>query len=103
MPRVKTGEVISWNEFFKRWKSGINEVSMLAQTKITFFSNYLILIGILGGLVYSILQYKTLWWLSFIMLGSLIVNILNQYGTYQKYKLVKNISDQMKGGITNGL
>lgn len=52
MPKVKrTGEVISWKEFFKRWKEGIVNLTQLQRLQNEARGNLISLIGYLLSLV----------------------------------------------------
>lgn len=92
MPKTRTGDKISWKVFFKRWKEGINGVDIYQKINIQIFSTRIILFGILSGFIISLLQYKLLWWLSLILLGSLI----NTYISYSILKNQKNTIDKLK-------
>ena len=89
MPKIKTGEVITWKEFFKRWKQGIDGINLLQQTQGQIQALYIIIIGIIGGIIASILLIKTLWWLLIILIGSLYNIIIQLIALLQKRKQLK--------------
>ena len=89
MPKIKTGEVITRKEFFKRWKQGIEGISLLQQTQGQIQALYIIIIGIIGGIIASIIVIKTLWWLLIILIGSLYNIIIQLISLLQKRKQLK--------------
>lgn len=95
--RTKSGEVISVKEFFVRWKSGIMQMTPLQQLVVTFRSNWLIIIGILWGCFVTV--YNSQWWLVVILLGSLLVTLVSQLGTYQRVKSLKMLDEQLGGEL----
>lgn len=97
MPKTKAGEKITWKEFGRRWKKGIQEVTPLQQVMSTIFGQVLILVGIVWGIVASIIFKQ--WWLLIILAGSLFVSGTSMIGTLQKYIALKRVNDMMKGGL----
>lgn len=89
MPKTKSGEEITWKEFFKRWKKGIEQVSQYHQTKYQIRSTLIILIGIMAGLYASIINVETLWWLIIILTGAFFNTIIQLVGLWQKKKLLE--------------
>ena len=88
MPKTNVGEQITWKEFFKRWKEGIVSITQYQQAKITFRNTWIIVFGIIAGLVISIMNYEDLWWLGIILLGALVNTLVIQIGNYQKLKVL---------------
>lgn len=97
MPKTKSGEVISWKEFGSRWKRGIQAVTPLQQTGVMLFGYIISLIGIIWGIVFAI--YFKFWWLSVILLGSVIVTGTQLLGSYQRYLALKKMANALKGGL----
>jgi len=90
----KQGNKLSFKEFIKRWKEGVETTSPLQQTKITLWSYPLVLGGITTGLV--IMSLRGEWWLVLILSGSLPMTLMGLLSTYQKYKVYKKIDEEMK-------
>jgi len=108
MPKTKTGEEISWKEFFQRWKKGIEGITPLQQLKSQINSMVVMLIGIACGFVISLFNLKTMWWLS-IILGSAFFNTTIQLlALWQRKVLLEKLDlvpleelefkEEMKGG-----
>lgn len=96
MPKTKSGEQIDWKEFGKRWKQGIVAISPFQQARMTYFNTFIILFGVLAGLVVTLFNLENLWWLSVILVGALGNTVIIQIGNYQKYKLLKMLSHKYK-------
>jgi uncharacterized protein YacL len=97
MPTTKKGEKISWDEFFKRWKKGIEGVTQSQKIKTQLSGAYLQLMGVSLGLIISIMGYKLLWWVGIILLGALINVVVQIIGLkQQKYQIekIESISEE---------
>ena len=99
MPKTKTGEKISWKEFFSRWKQGIEEITPLQQVDTQIYFTRIMLLGIACGFGITIISWKTLWWLS-IVLGAAFGNTFVQLiALKQKQKMFRNFEQSMEGGV----
>ena len=96
MPTTKSGEKITWKEFFKRWGKGIEGITPYQQTKMLFISNVIMFIGIFCGLIVSLFLFSSLWWLTIVLLGGVINILINMLATWQKLVLLKTIEDSLK-------
>ena len=93
MPRTRDGELITWKEFMKRWKQGIEGVSVLQQTKSQLTSTRIILVGIVAGLVITLMAAKTLWWLAIILFGALFNTLVQYLGVWQKKQMLQRLEE----------
>ena len=84
MPITKTGEKINWKEFFERWKLGILQVTELQKINTQIKSTWIMIIGIIMGIVICIINIKTVWWLLIILIAALINTSIQQLSLYQK-------------------
>jgi len=89
----KTGKWITPKEFFSRWKSGLEGVTQLQQTKMQLNGSLISLVGILCGIVMCIIGIKTLWWLLIILVGALFNSSMGCLGQWQKYIMLKKYKD----------
>ena len=94
----KQGNELSFKQFTQRWKSGIQSVTPLQQIKIQVRSTKIILFGILAGIVITIINIKTLWWVLIMLVGVFGVTTVQFIGLLQKKKMLEDIEIQMKGG-----
>jgi hypothetical protein len=95
MPKIKrTGEKVTWKEFFKRWKQGMEEVTPLQQTQVNQLGFITIFIGVIWGIIFSIRLKQ--WWLSIILTGSLIISSTSFLANWQKKTILKRIDKLMK-------
>jgi hypothetical protein len=90
----KQGNKLTFKEFLKRWKDGVETTSPLQQTKINLWSYPLVLGGIITGLV--IMGLRREWWLVLILSGSLPMTLMGLLSTYQKYKACKRIDEEIR-------
>ncbi len=105
MPKDKQGNKLTWKEFFRKWKEGIDGITPIQKTKTQILGTRISLFGVLMGLVISTIAYKQLWWVAIILLGALINMGVQYLGlTQQGDTLVKheesceemNLDDLMK-------
>ncbi len=93
--KTPTGEVITGKEFLSRWKEGIKKVGIQSQTKLQVRSTWIMLIGIICGLVVTAINFSTLWWLFIVLCGALGNTMVQLVGLIQKQIMFK----QIEGGI----
>jgi|ETNvirnome_2_300_1030623.scaffolds.fasta_scaffold06554_6 CHASE2 domain-containing sensor protein len=84
MPKDKAGNKLTWKEYMARWKKGIEGVTVLQQVTLQIRSTYVMVIGLLCGLVVCVIGFKTLWWLSIILAAALFNVGIQMLGLYQK-------------------
>lgn len=94
----KQGNKLSFREFTKRWKQGIEGITPLQQTKTQLMGMWITITGIFAGIVVNAFVRLTgvWWWLEIILIGSLIVTGVQFIGIYQKYLVQKKIDNAMK-------
>lgn len=90
----KQGNKLTAKEFMQRWKQGIESVTPLQSTRSQLMFSYMIIVGLICGIVTSFLALETLWWLVITLCGALGIQILSVIGVYQKYQLLLRISNQ---------
>lgn len=98
----KENRWIDGKEFFSRWKAGINAVTPLEQTRSQLVFSWITIIGILCGIIVSIISVKNLWWLLIILIAALGNSIVGTIGIYQKYNILlqhKKLMDVALSGI----
>lgn len=102
MPKTKTGEVITWGEFLSRWKLGIESISQLQQVSMQVRFTWLTIIGLLCGVVISIIGILKLWWLLIILLAGLGNTVIQLIGLWQKKVLLKRMEDSINNALKGG-
>ena len=88
-------------EFFARWKQGIEGITPLQQAKGAYNSTWISILGIILGIIVTIVWIKTMWWLLIILLGALGNTLIMQLGNWQKIQLLKRMEDtinNLEGG-----
>jgi hypothetical protein len=95
MPRNrKTGEVVSWSEFFSQWKKGMEGITPLQQTVSVQFGQFVSMVGIIWGFIFSLIIKQ--WWLAVILLGGAIVLGVQILGNWQKKQILKQMDKLIK-------
>jgi len=93
--RTKSGEVISWKEFFKRWKQGMKNLTPVQRTKNDLISTGIILVGFIIGLFALIFFNNNFgaitYGLILIFIGSIYSNILKFFALLNQLELFKDI------------
>ena len=89
----KKGEKLTTKEFVERMGEGIKEITPLQQVTTQINSTWVMIIGLIGGLVIAIKSFKSLWWLVLI-LGAAIFNTgISQLGLIQKRKTLRKMEE----------
>jgi len=99
MPKTKQGEVITWKEFFARWKQGIENLTPLQKLSNEKRSTFVSLIGYLVALVAVIWQIEKIGLLSYglilIFIGSIWSTGLKWIALRQQYNFIKELDENM--------
>ena len=91
MPKDKQGNKLTWKEFFAKWREGIDGITPIQKIKTQLLGTRISLVGVLMGLIISIISYRQLWWVGIILLGALINMGVQYLGlVQQKNTLVKH-------------
>lgn len=81
------GKEVKTKDFFQRWKDGIEGISPLQQSKTSLMGSWIVLSGVLGGMIINALvRISSQWiWIEVILLGSLVLVVMQMIGGFQKY------------------
>lgn len=90
------GEKVTFKEFVRRWKEGIESIPPLKQTQISIRSSYISQLGIFLGIVMCFISLKTLWWLLIILIGAFFNNYMSIIALKQKVKQLKMFDSMIK-------
>lgn len=89
----KEGNELTSKEFFARWKEGIEGITPEQKVKSQIWGYYITIIGLLCGVVVSIITLDRLWWLMIILIGGLVINIVQVLGLYQQMLIFKKLNE----------
>ena len=92
--KARNGEQLTFKQFLGRWKSGVEGITPLQQTKTSLWGFPLIYGGTITGIVIMIIRRE--WWLLAILCGSLPILTMQFVSILQKYFRQKKIQDTMK-------
>ncbi len=96
--KARDGEKLTLKQFFKRWGSGIQGITPLQQTKTNIMGIWITITGIVAGIVVNaLIRIKDMWWwITIILVGSLILTLVQFLGSWQKFKRLKATEKAMK-------
>ena len=89
--KTPEGEWLTFKEFMERWRKGIEGLTPLQTTKTQLHSTKLVVLGIILGMIFSLLDFKRLFWLFIILLGSFGITLSQLVVLWQKKKALENI------------
>ena len=102
MPKIKSGEKITWSEWFKRWGNGIKQVATnptpLEKLNIEIRATFINLIGVTTCLTALIIfreQFFVSWFaygLILIFVSTLITTTLKFFGLREQKKFIQNLN-----------
>ena len=105
MIKDKQGKDYTIRQFFAKWKSGMQGITPLQMQQSQRWGYLITIAGIIYGIVYSALTKS--WWLSIILIGSLIVIATQLIGCWQQIKvlkdqerIIKDIQNSMEKEVT---
>ena len=104
MPKDKLGNKLTWKEYMGKWKQGIEGITPMQQVVMQIKSTWIMVIGILLGIVMCIIGIRNLWWLMIILIGALGNTSMQLVGLIQKKRMLQAFEfniDLMKGGNNN--
>jgi hypothetical protein len=91
------GEKLTTSQFFKRWGEGIAKVSPRQKLRMQMNGTMIILVGLVCGLVVSLIKAKVYWWVAIVLIGAIIINGMQYLGMLQQKKMFDNIEKMVAG------
>lgn len=105
MPKTKAGEVISWKEFFIRWRAGIEGMTPVQKMKSDYIgkiTNFIGLVVSLFAVAYFFKQFPN----GYLALGLVLIFLGSAYSSFftilalrQQIKLIENIDKEAEDKI----
>ncbi len=92
----KKGEKISFKEFMKRFKEGIETINPLQKIKIQLGGTKIMLIGLFLGLFVSIYGWRNMWWVGIILIGAILNTGVQFLGLRQQKKILDDLEKRFK-------
>lgn len=93
MPKDAKGNKLTWKQYIARWKQGIQLMTPYQQLSIQYRSTWIMLFGIIAGIIICLFSIKTLWWLMIILVGALGSTATQQVGLYQRKNMFKKLME----------
>ena len=94
-----SGNKLNLKEFLERWRKGLRGVTPRQQTHVQVRSTWVMIVGILAGIIISIIGIKNLWWLLIILIGALGNTSVQLLGLWQKKNLLEKMEQSLEGGL----
>ena len=85
--------------FFKRWGEGIQAITPIQQLKASQKGNWVMLIGIIAGIVVMAFKAKDFLWIEIILVASLFNHSIMMLGIWQKIKIINKFEEEVKNGL----
>ena len=79
--------------FISKWKKGIEMITPLQQLESQQKGNYVMLFGLIAGIIVMLWKIKDYWWIEIILGASLFNQSLTMIGIWQKIKLIKKLEE----------
>ena len=94
--KAKDGSKLSFKEFLKNWKSGIETINPLQKIKIQIGGTRIMLIGLFLGLFVSIYGWRNMWWVGIILIGAILNTGVQFLGLRQQKKILDDLEKRFK-------
>ena len=88
----KQGNKLTMKEFFSRWRKGLEGVTPYQQTTMQIWSTWIMIVGIICGIVITLFALQTVWWLTIILTGALFNTGVQLLGLWQKKNILRNFN-----------
>ena len=82
--------------FISKWKDGIAMITPLQSAQATQKGNWVMLLGLLAGIVVMAFKFKTYWWVEMILCAGLFNHIVAMLGIQQKINLLSKLEQEVK-------
>lgn len=92
MIKDKQGKEYTFKEFTTKWKKGISGITPLQQVKSQISGTYLMIIGLLCGVVVLAFSFKKNWWVEIILVAGLFNTCIQLIGLKQKRNVLKQFN-----------
>ena len=82
--------------FIGKWKKGIEMISPIQQLVATQKGNWVMLVGIICGIIVMAFKIKQFWWIEIILVASLFNHSLMMIGIQQKIKMITKLESEVE-------
>jgi hypothetical protein len=99
MIKDKSGKEYTWKEFLVKFKKGVEGITPLQQVKSQMNGTYLMIVGLLCGIVVLAFRIKTMWWVEIILVAGLFNTYISLIGLIQKRKVLEQFNKFSKQDV----
>jgi len=94
----KKGRKLTFRQFLRRWRSGVEGITPLQQSKTSLMGIWITMTGIISGIVVNALvrMENIWWWVEIILIGSLVLTTVQFISILQKYYIHKKVEETMR-------
>jgi membrane glycosyltransferase len=87
------------SEFINNWKKGIAMVTPLQRLEVTQRSNWIMLFGLVAGMVVMLWKLKDFWWIEFILVASLFNQAVAMIGIHQQINAFRKVEEVLEDAL----
>jgi membrane glycosyltransferase len=81
--------------FLEKWKAGIEKVTPLQRLEATQRSNWIMIVGLIAGMIVMLWKLKDFWWIELILGASLFNQVMTMIGMQQQIKAFRKVEEIM--------
>ena len=82
-------------EFIDKWKAGIAMVTPLQRLEATQKGNWVMLVGLVAGIIVMFFKLKDFWWIELILGASLFNQAITMLGIHQQINAFRKVEEIM--------
>lgn len=86
-------EIVSKGTPWERFKEGLAMITPLESAQATQKGNWVMLIGLLCGIVVLFFKLSSYWWVELILFGGLFNQVVTMIGLQQKINMLKKMEE----------
>ena len=83
-------------KFINKWKEGIANITPLQQLEASQKGNWVMIVGLVCGIVVTFFKLKDFWWIEIILFASLFNQSIGMLGIQQKINMIRNLEQEVK-------
>ena len=88
-------ETQTQKSFLEKWKAGIAKVTPLQRLEATQRSNWIMVVGLIAGIIVMLWKLKEFWWIELILGASLFNQVMTMIGIHQQIKAFRKVEEIM--------
>ena len=82
--------------FIEKWKQGIAMITPLQQLQSQQKANWVMLVGLIAGIIVMLFKMKDFWWIELILGASLFNHSITMLGIQQKINMISKLEKEVE-------